>query len=152
MFNYYIPDRATQLRVVLMTDKGRVIGPADPWPLLPLEFFRVISFIIRVFISSPDKVVRDRFCEAAIKGLNERPWRDWDEVRASFTAPPGERFAGMELYMVEVDFRMCDPGDRAHVLKADLIHRYDPGGWFGDAPERSFWRTVDGAGEERDES
>jgi hypothetical protein len=147
MFNYYLPDRFQQARVVLATDRGELVGPADPWPLLPLEFFRVISIIERVFITCEDRDVRDDFCRRVLHRLNTRPWRDWDEIRGSFRPPAGQRFAGLELYLVDVDFTRCDPVDRTHVLSADLVHRHDPEGVFAGRADRGLWRFVDGPAE-----
>lgn len=145
MFNYYLTDCFQQARVVLITDRGHLVGPADPWALLPLEFFRVISVIERVFITCEDPHVRDDFCRKALHRLNTRPWRDWDEIRGSFRPPAGQRFVGVELHLVEVDFTRCDPTDRSQVTSVELMHRYDPEGAFARAGDQDLWRLLEPA-------
>ncbi|MEU8971259.1 hypothetical protein AB0D11_18640 [Streptomyces monashensis] len=142
MFAYHKRDRALQMRVRLFTDDGRVIGPADPWSLLPLEFFRVVSVLERVFHSQDDIAARDRFCRHTLDRLNRRRWPAWDEVKASFSPGAGRRFVAMELYFVEVDFRTCSPFDRSHVLSAELVHRYDPEGAVREKSPESVWRLA----------
>ncbi len=126
-------------------DIGHLFGPADPWALLPLEFFRVISVIERVFITCEDPHVRDDFCRKALHRLNTRPWRDWDEIRGSFRPPAGQRFVGVELHLVEVDFTRCDPTDRSQVTSVELMHRYDPEGAFARAGDQDLWRLLEPA-------
>lgn len=128
LFNYHLSDEYPQARVRLVTVEGSVVGPADPWGLLPLDFFRVVSIIERVFFTNEDVSVRERWCAAVLRGLNDAPWPSWDEVRGSLRPPAGERFAALELYLVQVDFVRCDPGDRSAVLRAELLHRHDPAG------------------------
>ncbi|MFJ3093239.1 hypothetical protein [Streptomyces hydrogenans] len=158
MFAYHKRDQALQMRVRLFTDDGEAVGPTDPWSLLPLEFFRVVSVLERVFHAQDDVEVRDRFCRQALERLNRRGWRAWDEVKASFSAGPGRRFVAMELYFVEVDFRTCSPFDRTEVTSAELVHRYDPEGVVADQPEASLWRFVEplveetGEGKEEEEA
>ncbi|NML48990.1 hypothetical protein HHL19_01235 [Streptomyces sp. R302] len=143
MFAYHKRDQALQMRVRLFTDDGEAVGPTDPWSLLPLEFFRVVSVLERVFHAQDDVEVRDRFCRQALERLNRRGWRAWDEVKASFSAGPGRRFVAMELYFVEVDFRTCSPYDRTEVTSAELVHRYDPEGVVADRAEAPLWRFVE---------
>lgn len=143
MFAYHKRDQALQMRVRLFTDDGEAIGPTDPWSLLPLEFFRVVSVLERVFHAQDDIEVRDRFCRQALERLNRRSRRAWDEVKASFRPGPGRRFVAMELYFVEVDFRTCSPFDRTEVTWAELVHRYDPTGVVAPRQEAGLWRFVE---------
>lgn len=140
MFAYHKRDQALQMRVRLFTDDGRVVGPADPWSLLPLEFFRVVSVLERLFHAQDDVPARDAFCRLALKRLNRRGWSSWDEVKAAFSPGRGRSFVAMELYFVRVDFRTCSPFDRAHVLSADLIHRFDPDGVVPPGEPECVWR------------
>jgi hypothetical protein len=138
LFNYYIPDRYPQVRVRLVTDRGSVVGPTDPWGVLPLEFFRVVSVIERVFLVCEDREVKDRFCRRVLRRLDASPWSGWDEIKGSYRPPPGERFVAMDLYLVEVDFDRCDPRDRQHVVSAVLLHRHDPQRVVDTEPEWVF--------------
>lgn len=142
MFAYHKRDRALQMRVRLLTDDGEAVGPTDPWSLLPLEFFRVVSVLERVFHAQDDTEIRDRFCRQALERLNRRGWPGRDEVKASFRAGPGRRFVALELYFVEVDFRTCSPFDRTEVTSAGLVHRYDPLGVVSDREEAGLWHFV----------
>ncbi|MFG2357838.1 hypothetical protein [Streptomyces sp. NPDC048521] len=126
MFSYRSRDRAYQARVRLFTDRSTVVGPADPWGLLPLEFFRVVSLVDDVFIEMREQGRQEQFCRSVIELLNTSSWSRFDERRASFTPPPGERFVAIEVYLVVVDFRVCDPQDRTDVVSAELLHRHDP--------------------------
>lgn len=146
MFAYHKRDQALQMRVRLFTDDGTVVGPADPWALLPLEFFRVVSVLERVFHAQEDLGVRDAFCRQVLDRLNRRGWSSWDEVKAAFRPGRGRSFVAMELYFVQVDFRTCAPGDRAHVLSAELVHRFDPGGVIDPGQDPAgMWRIADPA-------
>ncbi|MCM1946604.1 hypothetical protein NC315_14635 [Streptomyces sp. G2] len=152
MFAYHKRDQALQMRVRLVTDDGGTVGPTDPWSLLPLEFFRVVSVLERVFYAQDDIEVRDRFCRQTLERLNRRGWRAWDEVKASFSAGPGRRFVAMELYFVEVDFRTCSPFDRTSVTSAELVHRYDPEGVVAEQPEAELWWFAEPFAEETEET
>lgn len=143
MFAYHKRDQALQMRVRLFTDDGETTGPADPWSLLPLEFFRVVSLLERVFHTHDDVVERDRFCQRALARLNRGGWSSWDEIKGSFAPGRGRRFAAMELYFVEVDFRTCSPSDRSHVLTAELVHRYDPQGVVPVDEPAGLWRYAE---------
>lgn len=92
MFSYHSGDRAYQARVRLLTDCGTAIGPTDPWGLLPLEFFRVVSLIDDIFIEHPEDNRQESFCRSALDLLNSSSWRNFDERRASFT-PRGGRIS-----------------------------------------------------------
>jgi hypothetical protein len=130
MFSYRVGDRCHQPRVRLVTDRGTVLGPTDPWGLLPVDFFRVESILKIIFSARASRRVRDRFCADVLRRLNARPWPRWEEVVESFRPAPGERFVGMELSVVEVDFEVCDPNDRAVALNSRVIHLHDPSGAF----------------------
>ncbi|MFI9003769.1 hypothetical protein [Streptomyces sp. NPDC053541] len=147
MFAYHKRDQALQMRVRLFMDDGETVGPTDPWSLLPLEFFRVVSVLERVFHAQDDVEVRDRFCRQALERLNRRGWRAWDEVKPAFRAGPGRRFVAMELYFVEVDFRTCSPFDRTEVTSAELVHRYDPAGVVAGQSAEVLWRFVEALAE-----
>ncbi|MFI9157782.1 hypothetical protein ACIGXI_37720 [Kitasatospora aureofaciens] len=127
MFTYELPDRWQQFRVVLHDSAGGVTGPVDPWPLLPVEFFRVVAIMNRMFFVNEDAELRTRFCARTLDLLNRTSWADFDEVRASFRAPAGAEFTALDVYLVEVD-RDCDAVDRSSVRSAQLIHRHDPTG------------------------
>ncbi|MFF4139491.1 hypothetical protein ACFY1B_50925 [Streptomyces mirabilis] len=126
MFSYRSRDRPLQARVRLLTDRGTAVGPADPWGLLPLEFFRVVSLIDDVFIELRERGRQEAFCRAVLDLLNRTSWSRYDERRASFAAPPGERFVAVEVFLVSVDLRICDPYDRTDVVSVELLHRHDP--------------------------
>ncbi|MFF4704390.1 hypothetical protein ACWC4D_09980 [Streptomyces sp. NPDC001288] len=125
MFNYDLPDRWHQMRVVLHDADGGAVGPTDPWCLLPVEFFRVISILNKVFFVSQDQELRTRFCERTLELINEAPWDDFDEVRASPQSPTASPFRAVDFYLVEVD-DTCDAFDRASVRSVRLLHRHDP--------------------------
>jgi len=157
LFNYHLDDTFPQARVRLITDRGNVVGPTDPWGLLPLDFFRVVSVLERMFFAEPETVdgrdagpdpdgaarvrneLRDRWCATVLRGLNDVAWSAFDEVRVPLRPPAGERFTAFELYLVQVDFSRFDPNDRSQVVSANLIHRYDPDGW-ATRVEDPFWR------------
>lgn len=141
MFNYRVPARWEQLRVALYDDAGNRTGPIDPWGLLPLEFFRVVSLLDVVFLRGRDAALQTEFCERTLHRLNTTRWRDFDEVRGSVRSPSGRPFAALELYLVDVDQKQCDPTDRASVLAARLVHRHDPRGVVRD-PVR--WAVAEG--------
>ncbi|MFD0563923.1 hypothetical protein ACFQ2M_19345 [Kitasatospora saccharophila] len=141
MFAYRKRARAWQLRVRLITGDGQQVGPADPWGLLPMEFFRVVSTLERIFFTEQDHAAREEFCREVLARLNDRPWRGWDEVKAALAPPAGQRFAAMELYLVEVDFDQCDPSDRTYVVSAELLHRHDPSAVAAELPQPQ-WRFV----------
>lgn len=52
-------------------------------------------------------------------------------------------FVALELYFVEVDFRTCSPFDRSHVLSAELVHRFDPGGVIPEREPEEVWRWAE---------
>ncbi|MFI6761058.1 hypothetical protein ACIBF5_18170 [Micromonospora sp. NPDC050417] len=144
MFSYRKSHRAMQLRTRLVTASGVCVGPTDPWGLLPLEFFRVISLLERIFFTQQDMAVREEFCRGVLARLNRAPWKGWDEVKPALLAPPGQRFAALELYLVAVDFDRCDPVDRLHVESVELVHRHDPDGVAATCPPPR-WRLLDTA-------
>ncbi|ONI91303.1 hypothetical protein ALI22I_09595 [Saccharothrix sp. ALI-22-I] len=146
MFSYSLPERWEQARVALYDETGRSTGPLDPWSLLPVEFFRVVSIIDLVFLSNADERLRDEFCDRALRFLNTRPWRDFDEVRAAMRPTDGLRFAALDVYLVEVDLDTCDPTDRSSVLSAALVHRHDPHEVVGQSEPR--WRFARQGGED----
>ena len=127
MFNYRLGVSATQLRVLLATDQGYLYGPDDPWGLLPIESFRIDAILRQVFCHDVPPGVRDEFCEQILERLNKGAWRQWDEVRGSFYRPVSHKFAAIAVYLVEVDFRHNNPVDRADVIWAECLHRFDPG-------------------------
>ncbi|MEW2577311.1 hypothetical protein [Streptomyces syringium] len=143
MFNYRVPEAWEQLRIVLHDDRGRTTGPLDPWGLLPVEFFRVVSILESVLITNQDEPLKEEFCVRTLNRLNTAPWPDFDEVRASVALPDGRPFVALEVYLVEVDAVRCDPRDRASVLSARLLHRHDPGRVTG--PDGPHWRPAAGA-------
>ncbi|MEU1308346.1 hypothetical protein ABZ419_05530 [Streptomyces cinnamoneus] len=143
MFNYRVPETWEQLRIVLYDDRGRTTGPQDPWGLLPVEFFRVVSILESVLIGNQDEKLKEEFCERTLHRLNTARWPDFDEVRASAALPDGRPFAALEVYLVEVDAVRCDPRDRASVLSAGLLHRHDPGRVTG--PDGPRWRPAAGS-------
>lgn len=49
----------------------------------------------------------------------------------------------LEMYLVVVDFRHCDPQDRTQVVSADLAYRHDPLGVTKTISEPK-WTFVDG--------
>lgn len=126
LFNYRLPEKMPQFRVRLLTAEGSAEGPVDPWGLLPLDFFRVISILERIFLVNDDVAIRDQWCGIVMHQLNTAPWRGRDEVRAAIRPPVTEHFTALELYLVEVHYTLCDPHDRSSVLSAELVHRYDP--------------------------
>jgi hypothetical protein len=128
MFNYRLGASATQLRVLLATDRGYLHGPDDPWGLLPIESFRIDSILRKVFCDYAPHILRDKFCEQFLERLNGTGWRKWDEIRGSIRRPEGHRFAAIAIYLVEVDFRYNDPNDRADAVRAACLHCFDPGG------------------------
>ncbi|MFF1447843.1 hypothetical protein ACFVYF_06770 [Streptomyces sp. NPDC058274] len=127
MFNYDLPDRWHQFRVVLHDADGNAMGPTDPWCLLPVEFFRVVSILNKMFFGSADETLRSTFCERTLHLINESPWEDFDEVRASPVSPSAAPFVALDVYLVEVD-NTCDAFDRSSVFSAELLHRHDPQG------------------------
>ncbi|MFE2647429.1 hypothetical protein ACFXDO_33460 [Streptomyces nigra] len=143
MFSYHSRDRAYQARVRLLTDRGTEIGPTDPWGLLPLEFFRVVSLVDDVFIEHPENNRQESFCRSALDLLNSSSWTHFDERRASFVPPAGERFVALEIYLVVVDFRHCDPQDRTQVVSVELAYRHDPLAVAKTMPDPK-WTFVDG--------
>lgn len=143
LFAYHLPEQMPQARVRLTTAAGSVVGPADPWGLLPLEFFRVVSILERVFFTNDDSAVRDDWCCAVLNGLNAAPWKAHDEVRAALAPPLSERFVALEVFLVHVDFALCESDDRLHVLSAELVHAYDPCGALPTV-EDPHWRYVCG--------
>lgn len=128
LFNYHLPDQMPQFRVRLITAEGSVVGPTDPWGLLPLDFFRVVSIVEQIFYANSDPDVMDRWSAAVLRQLNTSPWRRRDEVRASLRPPGTEQFAALEVYLAQVHYTRCDPGDRCAVLSVELMHRHDPRG------------------------
>ncbi|MEV7185435.1 hypothetical protein [Kitasatospora sp. NPDC093102] len=130
MFTYDLPERWHQLRVVLYDADGHAHGPADPWCLLPVEFFRVVSMMQRFFLGSEDQALRARFCARTLDLINESGWKGFDEVRAAPVSPTGAPFRALDVYLVEVD-DACDAVDRASVRSAELLHRHDPQGIAG---------------------
>ncbi|MFJ6722353.1 hypothetical protein [Streptomyces sp. NPDC091259] len=128
MFNYTLPERWVQLRVVLYEQEGLALGPTDPWCLLPVEFFRVVSLMDQVFFSGGDPELREEFCRKTLHRLNGSPWPDFDEVRAAAQSPTGKPFVALEVYVVEVDRVRCDVFDRTSVYEPRLLHRHDPDG------------------------
>ncbi|MER7916499.1 MULTISPECIES: hypothetical protein [unclassified Streptomyces] len=127
MFDYDLPDRWHQLRIVFHDAHGGCVGPTDPWCLLPVEFFRVISILNKVLFVSEDEELRTRFCERTLHLINETPWDDFDEVRASPVSASAAPFQALDFYLVEVD-DTCDAFDRTSVCSAKLLHRHDPHG------------------------
>ncbi len=142
MFSYHSRPRRPQLRVAVHDAQGTMHGPVDPWGLLPVEFFRVVSALDKVLITNQDEQVRADFCARTVALLNDVRWRDFDEVRASLEMPSGAPIAALDLYLVEVDDRACDPRDRAAVLSASLLHRHDPDGVAHVVPD---WRIREAA-------
>ncbi|MFJ9762448.1 hypothetical protein ACIRUY_01410 [Streptomyces erythrochromogenes] len=128
MFNYTLPERWVQMRVVLYAQDGTAVGPTDPWCLLPVEFFRVVSLMDQVFFSGGDHELREEFCRKTLRRINNSPWEDFDEVRAAPKSPTGRPFVALEVYVVEVDRARCDVFDRASVHDPKLLHRHDPEG------------------------
>src|ERR1700722_1181302 len=108
MFSYQLGNRQTQQRVTLVTDQGAVLGPAPPWGLMPVEFFRVERILDYVFVKNPDKKLKDAMCGAIINRLNTTQWAGWDEIRNSFTPPSGHQIVALEFSYVDVDFTLCD--------------------------------------------
>ncbi|TDV48695.1 hypothetical protein [Actinophytocola oryzae] len=140
MFSYSLPDRWEQLRVVLYDTRGVSTGPMDPFGLLPVEFFRIVSIVEQVFITSSDTALRTEFCESTVRLLNNGGWRDFDEVRTNARSASGLPVAAFDLYLVEVDAVRCDPFDRASVCGATLLHRHDPREVVRD--QEPGWRLV----------
>ncbi|MEV5882444.1 hypothetical protein AB0L74_06935 [Streptomyces sp. NPDC052020] len=131
MFNYDLPERRHQMRIVLHDADGGVVGPTDPWCLLPVEFFRVISILNKLFFVTEDRELRTRFCERTLALINETPWDDFDEVRAAPRSPTAAPFQALDFYLVEVD-DTCDAFDRTSVCSVRLLHRHDPRGIAAD--------------------
>jgi hypothetical protein len=142
MFSYRKRATAQQLRTRLITERGSIVGPADPWGLLPLEFFRVVALLERLFFTEDDQAARERFCRQTLDRLNRRPWGGWDEVKAALVVPAGERFVALELYLVDIDFDRCEPADRTHVVAVELVHRHDPLGVAATVPPVR-WRLLE---------
>lgn len=141
MFNYYVLERRYQLRIALYDARGRVTGPLDPWGVLPLEFFRVVSILEMVYFSNQKDEVKKDFSERTLRRANRTSWEDFDEVRAVVRSASGAPFVAFDLYLVEVDSERCDPVDRASVLSTELVYRHDPDGVVSDSALR--WALVD---------
>jgi len=105
--------------------------------MLPVEFFRVVPVLEKVYLlEAPDRVKKD-FSRAALDWMNHRPWPKFDEVRSSVTGPSDRPVRAFDVYLVEVGPDEGDPWDRADVLSARLVHRHDPIG-VAPAAEAAF--------------
>lgn len=125
MFSYSLPETYQQLRVVPYDRAGASYGPFDPWGLLPLEFFRVVSILQGLFMRPLRWDSRAEFCELVLDWINDRPWADFDETRPSLPNYKGERIVALELFLVEV-CRDCDPVHRDDVHSFRRLYRHDP--------------------------
>jgi hypothetical protein len=145
MFSYQLGDNQQQQRIRLVTDRGAVLGPTNPWGLMPVEFFRVEKILEQVFLAHSSTALKDEFSAALLNRLNKRRWRNWDEIRAPFHPPPGHQIVAMELYLVDIDFATCDPADPRQVRQATLLHRHDPLGVLAIGDSEPPWHWKKGA-------
>jgi hypothetical protein len=127
MFAYDPEETYEALRVQLIDDSGEKTLVLDPWGLLPLDFFRVISALIEIYVVGEDEERKHAFGEATLAGLNGRPWSAFDEVRPQLRPPPGRRFVGFDLLYVHVDASSCDPVDRSSCVKQSVIYTHRQG-------------------------
>jgi hypothetical protein len=126
MFSFHIAERQSHRRIRLITNRGTVLGPVNPWGLMPLEFFRVDDIVKKALIGCQIPETRDAFCEAVLARLNDKRWKSWDEIRGGYHPPPNERISGLELYVVDVELAVHDLHDPLDVANARLVYRYDP--------------------------
>ncbi|MFI6764189.1 hypothetical protein [Streptomyces sp. NPDC050355] len=137
MFNYDLPEKWQQFRIVLHDADGHTTGPTDPWCLLPVEFFRVVSIMNKMFFGPAGEDLRRTFCTRTLDLVNKTSWGDFDEIRASPVSPASAPFVALDVYVVEVD-NECDAFDRSSVRTTELIHRHDPQGVA--AGKETGWR------------
>ena len=123
MFGYDTPLQFEELRVRLLDDAGSWTPLLDTWGLLPFDFFRVISVLDEVYVLGDDDASKDRVAEWILRNLNDNPWNEFDEVKASLRPPDGRRFEAFELYLLDIDLEACDPFDRSACLKQHLLYR-----------------------------
>lgn len=142
MFSERLGNQASQVRVILATESGRLHGPDDPWGLLPLEMFRIDSVFRLVFDGDAASTVKDSFCVTVLDRLNWHHWPRWDEVRRSLRPPIGDRFVALAVYLVLVDFERNNPDDRADVIEVRLLHRYDPQNRLSSSALHDMWKVV----------
>lgn len=126
MFNYHLDDTSEELRVVLHEEDGWSSTPLDPWGVLPLEFFRVVSILEEMYITRTDEIGRANFSQFLLDQLNTTSWRAFDEVAAGYRPRSGHVLVGLDIYLVAVHADYCDPRDRSQVVTARLLHRYNP--------------------------
>lgn len=107
MFSYPLGTRFPQPRVQLLDD----IGATEPMPvygLLPVEFFRTVAILDEIFYECSDEALQDRFADRLLWRLNERPWRGFDEVRASVRPRTLTGWTGLRLLDVVIDLADYD--------------------------------------------
>lgn len=121
MFNRTLPERFPQPRVTLHDDSGmRELLPV--YGLLPVEFFRAVAICGAVYLENEDDQIKRRFSAAVVDRLNEHPWADFDEVRASHR--PCGQFHGLDFYVVWMDLSDYDPDGDAPLHDAQLVYSY----------------------------
>lgn len=110
MFSYPLASRFPQPRVQLCDDEGST--PLMPvYGLLPVEFFRAVAIIDDVFYECRDEALKERFAETMVHRLNTRPWRAFDEVRASIRPRSPRGWTGFRLVDVTIDLADYRPGE-----------------------------------------
>lgn len=110
MFSYPLDTRFPQPRVQLRDELGTT-DVMSVYGLLPVEFFRAVAIIDDVFYECEDTELKDRFAERMLCRLNERPWRAFDEVRASIRPRTARGWMGLRLLDVVIDMDDYRPSD-----------------------------------------
>lgn len=110
MFSYPLAARFPQPRVQLCDDEGST-ALMPVYGLLPVEFFRAVAIIDDVFYECQDASLKERFAESIVHRLNTRPWRAFDEVRASVRPRTARGWTGFRLVDVMIDLDDYRPPD-----------------------------------------
>lgn len=100
VFSRVRPLQSQTLKARLYEEDGS-LRLVNVWELLPLEFFRAISVIQKVYIEGNNQEAQTQLAQYILHTLNTSPWNNFDQTYPS--ARPTSRFVGMEILRVEVD-------------------------------------------------
>jgi hypothetical protein len=91
----------------------------NAWEVIPLEFFRAINLVQRVYLRDTSRAVRDGLAGFLVRALNTHPQRNFDQTYAApeLSAP----VVGLSLLRRRLDLR--DP-ENPRVQEEQLLYVY----------------------------